>query len=238
MVRSPLLVLIDPPLRRTHGVFDGLETVGDVQHGIKGDVDDRAAAQGEHPELPCWSLTGLATIGGHLSVMGASSEDRPMASTHSVTRWLQQLKQGDRQVVQPFWERYFTRLVHLTRTWFPHKPTTAAASAEDAALDAFASFCRRAEENGFADLFDSDDLWQILVVLAFRKRCNQLQHEQRQRRRPAAGRVYVASALEQDSGEAGALFTNLLSRDSEPSLVVQAAEECRRLLPRTFSPSR
>jgi DNA-directed RNA polymerase specialized sigma24 family protein len=160
--------------------------------------------------------------------MGVSVEDRPMASTHSVTRWLQELKQGDRQAVGPLWERYFTRLVHLARTWFPR--TTAAASAEDAAIDAFASFCQRAERDGFARLFDRDDLWQILLVLAFRKRCNQIQYEQRQRRQPAGGRVYVASALEQDDGEAEALFTNMLSREPEPLLVVQAAEECRRLL--------
>jgi DNA-directed RNA polymerase specialized sigma24 family protein len=153
-----------------------------------------------------------------------------MVSTHSVTRWLEQLKQGDRQAVGPLWERYFTRLVQLARTWFPRSPTTAAASAEDAALDAFASFCRRAEADGFARLFHRDDLWQILVVLAFRKRCNQFQHEQRRRRRPAAGRVYAASALEQDGGEAGALFTNMLNRGPEPALMVQAAEECRRLL--------
>jgi DNA-directed RNA polymerase specialized sigma24 family protein len=162
--------------------------------------------------------------------MGASVEDRPMASTHSVTRWLQQLKQGDRQAVGPLWERYFTRLVHLARTWFPRTPTTAAASAEDAALDAFASFCRRAEEDGFAHLFDRDDLWQILVALAFRKRCNQIQYERRKRRQPASGRVYVASALEQDEGEAGTLLKNRLGREPEPAVVVQAAEECQRLL--------
>jgi DNA-directed RNA polymerase specialized sigma24 family protein len=162
--------------------------------------------------------------------MGVSVEDRPMASTHSVTRWLQQLKQGDRQAVGPLWERYFTRLVQLVRTRSPRTPPTAAASAEDAALDAFASFCHRAEEDGFARLFDRDDLWQILVVLAVRKRCNQIQHEQRQRRRPAGGRVYVASALEPDGGEAGALFPKMLSGEPEPSLVVQAAAECRRLL--------
>jgi hypothetical protein len=63
-----------------------------------------------------------------------------------------------------------------------------------------------------------------LVVLAVRKRCNQIQHERRQRRRPAGGRVYVASALEQDDSEAGALMTNMLSREPEPSLVVQAAD--------------
>jgi DNA-directed RNA polymerase specialized sigma24 family protein len=162
--------------------------------------------------------------------MGASVEDRPMASTHSVTRWLEQLKQGERQVVGSLWKRYFTRLVHLARTWFPRGPTTAAASAEDAALEAFASFCYRAEEDGFSRLFDRDDLWQILVVLAFRKRCNQIQHERRKRRQPTGGRVFVASALKQDDGEAGTLFMNLLRHDPEPALVVQAAEECRRLL--------
>ena len=36
--------------------------------------------------------------------------------------------------------------------------------------------------------------------------------------------------LERDGGEVGALLTNMLGRDPEESLVVQAAEECRRLL--------
>jgi hypothetical protein len=90
--------------------------------------------------------------------MGASAEDRTIATTHSVTLWIKQLKQGDRQAVGPLWERYFTRLVRLARTRFPGTATTAA-SAEDAALDAFTSFCRRAEADGFSRLFDRDDLW-------------------------------------------------------------------------------
>jgi hypothetical protein len=126
----------------------------------------------------------------HMSVMSDSEEDRIMATALSVTLWLRQLKQGDRQAVQPLWERYFTRLVHLARTWFPRTPTTAAASAEDAALDAFASFCRRAEADGFAHLFDRDDLWQILIVLAFRKRCT--------KRNPGLlGKAPAAAALPQ-----------------------------------------
>jgi DNA-directed RNA polymerase specialized sigma24 family protein len=165
-----------------------------------------------------------------MSALSDSAEDRTMAPSHSVTLWLRQLKQGDRQAVGPLWERYFTRLVHLARNRFPRTAATGAASAEDAALKAFASFCRRAEEDGFARLSDRDDLWQLLVVLAFRKRCNQIQHEQRQRRCPTGGRVYAASALEQDGGEEGALVTNLLSREPEPAVVLQAAEEYRRLL--------
>jgi DNA-directed RNA polymerase specialized sigma24 family protein len=42
--------------------------------------------------------------------------------------------------------------------------------------------------------------------------------------------VYVASALEQDDGQVGVLLSNMLSREPEPALVIQAAEECRRLL--------
>jgi len=38
-----------------------------------------------------------------------------MTTSHSVTRWLQQLKQGDRQAVGPLWDRYLTRLVQLAR---------------------------------------------------------------------------------------------------------------------------
>jgi hypothetical protein len=47
--------------------------------------------------------------------MSDSAEDRPMTTSHSVTRWLQQLKQGDRQAVGPLWDRYLTRLVQLAR---------------------------------------------------------------------------------------------------------------------------
>ena len=130
-----------------------------------------------------------------MSVMSDSAEDRIMATAHSVTLWLQQFKQGDREAVGPLWDRYFTRLVHLARNRFPRTAATGAASAQDVALEAFASFCRRAEEDGFASLSDRDDLWQLLVVLAFRKRCNQIKHEQRQRRHPTGGHVYAASAL-------------------------------------------
>jgi hypothetical protein len=133
--------------------------------------------------------------------MGASDEDRAMATAPSVSRWIEQLKQGDRQPAQPPWERYFIQLVRLARSWSPRTPTTRVASAEDVALDAFPSFCRRAEQDGFARLFDRDDLWQILVAIAFCKRCNQIQYEKRKRRTPDGGRVCVISALEQDDGE-------------------------------------
>jgi hypothetical protein len=127
---------------------------------------------GQRPELLCRALPGLVIISDSMSALSDSAEDRTKATSHSVTLWLRQLKQGGRQAALPLWERYFTCLVQLARTRFARTTTTGAASAQDVALEAFASFCRRAEEDGFARLSDRDDLWQILVVLSFRKHCN------------------------------------------------------------------
>jgi hypothetical protein len=39
--------------------------------------------------------------------MSDSAEDRTMATAHSVTRWIEQFMQGDREVVQQLWGTLF-----------------------------------------------------------------------------------------------------------------------------------
>lgn len=151
-----------------------------------------------------------------------------MSADESITQWIHQLKEGERAAVQKLWENYFTRLVRLARRWLHHAPTQVV-DAEDIALSAFDSFCRRAEQGRFPKLFDRGDLWQLLVVIAFRKACNQVKHEAR--RQPHNGRVLHASTLSAAGGEdAGAIFTQLISRDPDPEFAAQTAEEYRRLL--------
>jgi DNA-directed RNA polymerase specialized sigma24 family protein len=148
-----------------------------------------------------------------------------MEPAGSVTRWLQQLPEGDQLAVQKLWEAYFPRLVGLARKRLWGTPTQAA-DAEDVALSAFDSFCRGAEQGRFPRLFDRDDLWQLLLVITVRKACNQAKHEAR--RQPQGGRVHHASAL---AGEGeGALFADLIGREPDPEFAAGAAEECRRLL--------
>jgi DNA-directed RNA polymerase specialized sigma24 family protein len=159
-----------------------------------------------------------------MSKLTASYKDLPMTTGKSVTQWINQLKEGERDAVQKLWEGYFARLVQQTRQWLRHTPTQAV-EAEDVALSAFKSVCLRAEQGRFPQLFDRDDLWQLLVAIAFRKACNQIQHEAR--RQPRNGRVYHTSAL--GDGE-GASFADALSREPDPVMVVQTAEEYRRLL--------
>jgi DNA-directed RNA polymerase specialized sigma24 family protein len=151
-----------------------------------------------------------------------------MTAEESVTCWIDRLKGGDRQAAQRLWERYFERLVLETRRWLRHAPRQAA-DEEDVALSAFDSVCRRAEQGRFPRLSDRDDLWQLLVVIAFRKTCNQIKQEKRHQ--PPGRRVVHASALAAGpGGDEGALFADLISRGPSPALAAQTAEECRRLL--------
>jgi DNA-directed RNA polymerase specialized sigma24 family protein len=151
-----------------------------------------------------------------------------MASDNSVTYWIHLLKEGERDAVQKLWEGYFLRLVRQTQRWL-RGTRTRAVDAEDIALSAFDSFCRRAEQGRFPKLFDRGDLWQLLVVIAFRKVSNQVHHEAR--RQPQNGQVYEATALATaDADDGGSIFSRLLDREPDPALVVEMAERCRRLL--------
>ncbi|HEV3257249.1 MAG TPA: ECF-type sigma factor [Gemmataceae bacterium] len=143
----------------------------------------------------------------------------------SVTHWLGRLKAGDHAAAQELWERYFRRLVGLAGQILPQHARKAA-DEEDAALSAFASFCRCAQLGRFPQLLDRDDLWQLLVVLTARKARHQVTYEQAQKRgggkhteTPPPGADAEDSALDQ-----------ILSREPTPAFAAQVAEEYQRLL--------
>ena len=124
-----------------------------------------------------------------------------MTAGESVTCWIDQLKGGDREAVQRLFERYYERLVGEARRWLKRAPAGAAADEEDVAQGAFASFCRRAAEGRFPCLYDRNHLWQLLVVIAFRKTCNQIVHE---RRRQKLAKAPWATSSSAAAGPAGA----------------------------------
>jgi DNA-directed RNA polymerase specialized sigma24 family protein len=149
-----------------------------------------------------------------------------MPSGESVTILIRQLKEGDRAAVEKLWKIYFPRLVRQAQRWL-RRTSVKVVDAEDIALSAFKSFCLRAEKGRFPKLFDRGDLWQLLVVIAFRKKCNEVKHEGR--RQPRNGRVYPLSALTPaDADDLRAIFSCLIGRESDPALAL--AESCRRLL--------
>ena len=149
-----------------------------------------------------------------------------MSSSGSVSAWLARLAQGDREAVAHLWRRYYPQLVRLARHRLQGAPALRD-QAEDVALSAFDNFCRGAEQGRFPDLFDRDDLWQLLVVLTARKAARLVRDEQRQKR--GGGVQSLSAAVEADSAE-GPAFTDLIAREPGPQFAAQAAEEYRRLL--------
>jgi DNA-directed RNA polymerase specialized sigma24 family protein len=143
-----------------------------------------------------------------------------VSSEGSVSRWLEQLQAGDREVVQQLWERYFPRLVGLARARMRSVPRRSA-DEEDVALSAFDSFCRNAENGRFPQLHDRDDLWRLLVVITLRKASHLIRDEQRLKRGGdrRTGPVRDEICLEE-----------ILDREPTPAFAAQIAEECQRLL--------
>ena len=96
----------------------------------------------------------------------------------SVTLWIGDLKNGGDSAAQHLWDRYFDRLVRLAHKKIQAKHGgQAVADGEDAALDAFNSFCKRAALGQFPLLLDRDDLWRLLVVITIRKVAKQVRYE-------------------------------------------------------------
>lgn len=156
-----------------------------------------------------------------------------MASEGSVTHWIGLLRAGDRAAAQPLWEAYCHRLAALARRKLQNAPRRAA-DEEDAALSAFATFCRRAERGQFPQLRDRNDLWQVLVMLTARKAWQLARNACREKR--GGGKVLLACDLPDgdDSGADG--LAQVVGREPTPAFAAQVAEELRGLLDRLDDP--
>jgi DNA-directed RNA polymerase specialized sigma24 family protein len=150
----------------------------------------------------------------------------------SVTRWIANLKDGDREAVQPLWERYFTRMAGLARARLRAvRVKDAAGDEEDAALSAFDSLCAGLACGRFPDLSDRDDLWRLLVVITSRKVLLQARRQLRQKR--GGGNVRPASELaDSASPDEDDLLAQVVSTEPTPEFAAMVAEEYRRLLDR------
>jgi DNA-directed RNA polymerase specialized sigma24 family protein len=149
----------------------------------------------------------------------------------SVTRWLTGLKEGDRQAVQPLWERYFARMAELARARLrATRLRDAASDEEDVALSAFDSLCTGIARGRFPRLDDRDDLWRLLIVITSRKVLVQARRQLRQKR--GAGHVQPASALARAGYDDDDLLVQVVGSEPTPEFAVMVAEEYRRLLGR------
>jgi DNA-directed RNA polymerase specialized sigma24 family protein len=153
----------------------------------------------------------------------------------SVTALVERVKAGNHEAARLLWQRYYPRLVGLARNRLQAVPRRVA-DEEDAALSAFDSFCRRAEQGRFPDLKDRDGLWALLVVLTARKAADLVKHLHRDRR--GGGKVHGDSALRPaDAGSSAGGFAALEGDDPTPEEAAILAEEVETLLGRLRDPA-
>jgi len=131
-----------------------------------------------------------------------------MSSPGSITRLVEAVQEGDQQAASRLWEKYFRRLAGLARKQLGDFRRHA--DEEDVVLSAFATFCRRAQQEEFVSCHDRDDFWRLLSLITKRKAINLVRHERARRRGGGTvrGQPIVEDAI--DEGPTPAMVAELL----------------------------
>lgn len=152
----------------------------------------------------------------------------PMTDNPSITNWIHQLRSGDEAAAEKIWTHYLSQLLRVARSRMGDLPRRVY-DEEDAALSAFHLFTNRAQNNAFPQLDDRHDLWRLLVMITAQKVTAWRRRESAGKR--GGGKVRGDSVLgASDQTDNG--FLQFVSDEPTPEFVIQAAEECDRLLDR------
>ncbi len=143
----------------------------------------------------------------------------------SVSCWLDDLKAGDEQALQPLWDRYFARLVERARAKLCalHSPL-AVNEGEDVALSAFHSLYQGVHQGRFPRLDDRDDLWRVLLHLAS---CKALDRHRDERRQKRGGGHLVREVDLMIGHDPRSPLDQVIGREPSPEFAAIVAEEYR-----------
>jgi RNA polymerase sigma factor (sigma-70 family) len=117
---------------------------------------------------------------------------------HSVTRWIERLKDNDPRAASALWERFVERMLAVARQRLGNA-SCRVADEEDVVLAAFERFHHGVRQGRFPRLCDREDLWAILFTLTTRHAARQVRDQQRDKR--GGGDVRGDSALGAAAGE-------------------------------------
>jgi DNA-directed RNA polymerase specialized sigma24 family protein len=148
-----------------------------------------------------------------------------MAEQKSVTHWIAELQQGNREAAQHLWEKYFAQIVRFAAQKLRGRRRRAA-DEEDVALSAMHSALRKIEAGKYPRLSDRNDLWRLLMVITAHKSMRLVRDEARQKR---GGNRAVLTNSDGSGGEKAAI-EQILSREPTPQFAVEMAEQCDHLL--------
>lgn len=145
----------------------------------------------------------------------------------SVSQWIGQLKQGEDEAAQLLWERFYCRLVAVSRAKLKEFPRKAR-DEEDLALSAFDEFFRSARAGKLPRLDDRSSLWRLLVDIADKKVTSYKRWETRNKR--GGGKLAIENLAGGRDEDRQAGVDALIDSALTPDYVVVFNDTLRHLL--------
>ena len=137
----------------------------------------------------------------------------------SVTRWLYDLREGDKSAATRLWKFLNQRLLKLSKNAVARTQRAAGYDEDDVAQSAFIALCTAIQSGRYEHLADRSEVWKLLAVITLNKAKNRAAHDNRLCR--GGGRIKCDVEAELQKTEAPDL-------SAEEQLVIH--EECERLL--------
>jgi hypothetical protein len=144
----------------------------------------------------------------------------------SVTRLITGLKQGDDDAVYNLWSRFRDDFERVARRHLDDR-SRRVSDEEDVALAAFYTFCQKASQGEFAELYNRDHLWKLLRTIIAREANTQARDLRRKRR--GGGRVHGESVFVSRTEEGGLGLDGQGGDDGTPDELLMSAEQVNRL---------
>lgn len=150
-----------------------------------------------------------------------------MPDQDSISQWLHQAKQGDRDAMGRICERYFAVLADFAKQRFDGFPRRAV-DEEDAVISALENFRIGAESGDFNEISDRDDLWKVLGTLTSNKVIDHIRKLTAQKR--GGGQVRGDSINRQEFDDDAGGFDRFPSDLVTPEVQLIVNEELQRML--------
>jgi RNA polymerase sigma factor (sigma-70 family) len=148
-----------------------------------------------------------------------------MTSGHSVTGWIEDLKEGDSAAMQAIWDRFAPELLRVARNRLQGMKSRDA-DEDDVVLSAMNKLFVGAKQGRFPNLADRDSLWRLLLYMTGCKAWDVRRRENSQKR--GGGKVYAS--LDDSSGPGNFDLEMAVSNLATPEFATMVIEEYERLL--------
>lgn len=160
-----------------------------------------------------------------MSIDQTDDSDSGSEDEGSITLVISEMKQGEMSNADLLVKRFTDRLERFVRERMNRRVRTLGNS-DDVVVNTLNDLFQGLWQGRYSELSNRESFWRLLVVVACRNVCDEVNHEKRQKR--GGGKVVHASSLEQE--DSTSLFERVAADSKSPYRNAMIREECESLL--------